>query len=132
MQAMTVTPQMVLYSIPLGLLITAIVSANFLRDIEEDSSGGIRTLARALGRKLYVPFYLAQMFLPALFVIAMVVAQEARPWLLIGLLALPVGLAPARAAWTGVRRPNADALTAKYMTVFGGLIFLALVVAGAR
>ena len=36
MQAMAVTPKMLLYSVPLGMLITAIVSANNLRDIEED------------------------------------------------------------------------------------------------
>jgi len=132
MQARRLTPEMFLYSIPLGMLITAIVSANFLRDLEEDSHGGIRTLARALGRKLYVPFYLALMFLPAPFVVAMVLAKAAPAWLLLSLLALPAGLVPARFALRNLRRPDADALTAKYMTVFGGLIFLALILAGAR
>ncbi len=132
MQAHRLTPEMFLYSIPLGMLITAIVSANFLRDIEEDSLGGIRTLARALGRKYYVMLYLALMFGPAAIIVSMVISRTAPAWLLLGLLALPIGLAPARFALRNVRRPDADALTAKYMTAFGGLIFLALILAGAR
>jgi len=72
------------------------------------------------------------MFLPALFVVGMVLAKAAPAWLLLSLLALPVGLAPARFALRNLRRPDADALTAKYMTAFGGLIFLALILGGAR
>lgn len=132
MQAMTVTLKMLLYSIPLGMLITAIVSANNLRDIEEDTSAKVRTLACVLGRKVYLLVYLALMFGPAAILIGMVVSKAAPAWLLLGLLALPVGLAPARFALRNLRRPDADALTAKYMTVFGGLIFLALILAGAR
>jgi 1,4-dihydroxy-2-naphthoate octaprenyltransferase len=132
MQTQRLTPETFLYSVPLGMLITAIVSANFLRDFEEDRQSGIRTLARALGRRLYALLYLGLMFLPALFIIGMVLAKAAPAWLLLSLLALPVGLAPARFALRNVRRPDADALTAKYMTAFGGLIFLALILAGAR
>jgi 1,4-dihydroxy-2-naphthoate octaprenyltransferase len=132
MQAMTVTPKMLLYSIPLGMLITAIVSANNLRDIEEDERGKIRTLACVLGRKAYLLIYLALMLGPAAIVIGMVLSKTAPAWLLLSLLALPVGLPPARFALSNVRRPDADALTAKYMTAFGGLIFLALILAGTR
>jgi 1,4-dihydroxy-2-naphthoate octaprenyltransferase len=132
MQSLTVTPKMLLYSVPLGMLITAIVSANNLRDIEEDERGKVRTLAGVLGRKVYLPIYLALMFAPAAIIVSMVISGTAPAWLLLGLLALPIGLAPARYALRNVRRPDADALTAKYMTAFGGLIFLALILAGAR
>jgi 1,4-dihydroxy-2-naphthoate octaprenyltransferase len=131
MQALKVTPKMLLYSILLGMLITAIVSANNLRDIEEDGRAKVRTLACVLGRKIYLPIYLALMFGPAAIIIGLVVSGAAPAWLLLGLLALPIGLAPARFALLNIRRPDADALTAKYMTAFGGLIFLALVLAGA-
>jgi 1,4-dihydroxy-2-naphthoate octaprenyltransferase len=132
MQSLTVTPKTLLYSIPLGMLITAIVSANNLRDIEEDERGNVRTLACVLGRKVYLPIYMALMFAPAAIIVSMVIAGTAPAWLLLGLLALPIGLAPARYALRNVRRPDADALTAKYMTVFGGLIFLALILAGVH
>ena len=83
-----------------------------------------------LGRKIYLLVYLALMFGPAAIIVGMVVSRTAPAWLLLGLLALPIGLVPARFALRNVRRPDADALTAKYMTAFGGLIFLALILAG--
>jgi hypothetical protein len=43
---------------------------------------------------------------------------------------MPAGFAPARCAWRGIRRPDADALTARYMAAFGGLLFLGLLLAG--
>ena len=132
MQAMKMTPKMLLYSVPLGMLITAIVSANNLRDIEEDERGKVRTLACVLGRKAYLLIYLALMLGPAAIIIGTVLSGTAPAWLLLSLLALPVGLPPARFALSNVRRPDADALTAKYMTAFGGLIFLALILAGAH
>jgi 1,4-dihydroxy-2-naphthoate polyprenyltransferase len=132
MQALKVTPEMLLYSIPLGMLITAIVSGNNLRDIEEDGRAKVRTLACVLGRKVYLPIYLALMFGPAVIIIGLVVSKASPVWLLLALLALPIGLAPARFALRNIRRPDADALTAKYMTAFGGLIFLALILAGIR
>jgi 1,4-dihydroxy-2-naphthoate octaprenyltransferase len=85
-----------------------------------------------LGRKIYLPIYLALMFGPAAIIIGLVVSRTAPAWLLLGLLALPIGLVPVRFALRNVRRPDADALTAKYMTAFGGLIFLALVLAGTN
>jgi 1,4-dihydroxy-2-naphthoate octaprenyltransferase len=132
MQAMAVTPKMLLYSIPLGMLITAIVSANNLRDIEEDERGKIRTLACVLGRRIYLLFYLALMLGPAAIILGMVLSGTAPVWLLLSLLALPVGLPPVRFALRNIRRPDADALTAKYMAAFGGLIFLALTLSGSR
>jgi 1,4-dihydroxy-2-naphthoate octaprenyltransferase len=132
MQALKVTLEMLLYSIPLGMLITAIVSANNLRDIEEDGRAKVRTLACVLGRKAYLPVYLALMFGPAAIIIALVASKAAPAWLLLSLLALPAGVAPARFALRNIRRPDADALTAKYMTAFGALIFLALILSGIR
>ena len=85
-----------------------------------------------LGRKIYLLIYLALMFGPPRSSSAWSCQKPRPPWLLLSLLALPVGLAPARFALRNVRRPDADALTAKYMTAFGGLIFLALVLAGTR
>lgn len=40
-----------LAALPLGLLVTAILHANNLRDLEDDRASGVRTLAIALGRR---------------------------------------------------------------------------------
>lgn len=123
-------PRVLLYAIPLGMLITAIVSANFLRDFDEDARSGIRTLAKRLGRPAYRWLYLAMMFGPALFLMGAALAGLVPPWVLLGLLALPLGLPPARCALRDIRRPDADAMTAKYMTAFGAMVFLGLILAG--
>ena len=129
MQAMKVTPKMLLYSVPLGMLITAIVSANNLRDIEEDGSAKVRTLACALGRKIYLTVYLALMSARR---------DHHRHGRVRGRapMAAPrlAGAAPrsrARAPRPAQRPPaRRGRLTAKYMTAFGGLIFGAIL-AGA-
>jgi 1,4-dihydroxy-2-naphthoate octaprenyltransferase len=77
MQTHRLEPRALMYSIPVGMLIVAIVSSNFLRDIEEDSRSGILTLANLLGRRRYLPVYLAMMFAPPILVILMVVAKAA-------------------------------------------------------
>ena len=48
-QALTLTPIVILASVPTGLLITAILVVNNLRDIQTDQKGGKRTLAVILG-----------------------------------------------------------------------------------
>lgn len=50
-QALGIKPIVVLASIPVGLLITAILVVNNLRDIETDRKTGKRTLAVMLGRR---------------------------------------------------------------------------------
>jgi len=50
-QALALTPLVVIASVPVGLLISAILVVNNLRDIDTDSRVGKRTLAVILGRK---------------------------------------------------------------------------------
>jgi len=89
-------------SVPVGLLIVAILVVNNLRDIEGDALVGKRTLAVLLGdRRTRLLF--AGLFVVAFAVIAAV--GVARPWALLGLLAVPLAVPPARTVLTGGRGP---------------------------
>jgi len=89
-------------SIPPGLLIVAILVVNNLRDIDGDRLVGKRTLAVLLGDgRTRVLF--AGLFVVAFAVIALVGVQ--RPWALLGLLAAPLAVPPARTVLSGGRGP---------------------------
>ena len=113
-----VLPDALWASVPVGLLITAILHANNMRDINSDLDSGIKTLAGLLGPERARTFYRALLFIPYAF-------------------ALSRGLWPA--VFTAVSLPFAlklDAMsagqdssrlvreTAKFVTVFG-LLFSA-------
>ncbi len=132
MQTMRMDPRVLLYAVPVGMLIVAILAANNLRDIEEDWQGGIVTLARLVGRRGYLLVYMILMFGPAAVVAAFALTGLWPMWSLLALCAVPLGITPALWAQRGIRRPNADVMTARYMTIFSFLLFLGLVVAGVR
>ena len=89
-------------SVPIGLLIVAILVVNNLRDIDGDALAGKRTLAVVLGdRRTRVLF--VGLFVVAFAVVAAVGLQ--RPWALLGLLAVPLAVPPARTVLSGGRGP---------------------------
>jgi 1,4-dihydroxy-2-naphthoate octaprenyltransferase len=89
-------------SIPVGLLIVAILVVNNLRDIEGDALVGKRTLAVLLGDRR------TRLLFVALFVVAFAVIAGVgvvRPEVLGGLLAIPLAVAPSRTVLSGGRGP---------------------------
>jgi 1,4-dihydroxy-2-naphthoate polyprenyltransferase len=89
-------------SVPVGLLIVAILVVNNLRDIEGDAMVGKRTLAVLVGDRG------TRLLFTGLFVVAFAVVAAigvARPWALVGLLAAPLAVRPARTALSGGRGP---------------------------
>jgi 1,4-dihydroxy-2-naphthoate polyprenyltransferase len=89
-------------SVPIGLLIVAILVVNNLRDIEGDAVAGKRTLAVLLGDRR------TRLLFVGLFVVAFAVIAAvgvARPWALLGLLAAPLAVPPARTVLAGGRGP---------------------------
>jgi 1,4-dihydroxy-2-naphthoate octaprenyltransferase len=89
-------------SVPVGLLIVAILVVNNLRDIDGDALAGKRTLAVLLGdRRTRVVF--AGLFVVAFAVVAAVAV--ARPWALLALVAAPLAVPPARTVLSGGRGP---------------------------
>jgi 1,4-dihydroxy-2-naphthoate polyprenyltransferase len=89
-------------SVPIGLLIVAILVVNNLRDIAGDAAVGKRTLAVLLGERA------TRLFFVGLFGVAFAVVAAVggtRPWALLGLLAAPLAVPPARTVLSGGRGP---------------------------
>ena len=82
-------------SIPVGLLATALLEANNLRDIAGDREGGKRTLAVRLGRRRAGGLYVALLAGAAA---GVVLVAAVRPWALLALLATPLAVRPVRTA----------------------------------
>ncbi|MGY1718554.1 1,4-dihydroxy-2-naphthoate polyprenyltransferase [Blastococcus sp. SYSU DS0552] len=89
-------------SVPIGLLIVAILVVNNLRDIEGDARVGKRTLAVLLGDRGTRVLYAALLVVPFAVVAAVGLA---RPWALLALVAAPLALAPVRTVLGGGRGP---------------------------
>ena len=89
-------------SVPVGLLIVALLVVNNLRDIEGDALVGKRTLAVLLGTR-GTRLLFAGLLAGAFVVVALVGID--RPWVLMALFGVPLALPPARTVLTGGRGP---------------------------
>ncbi|XP_055339636.1 ubiA prenyltransferase domain-containing protein 1-like [Paramacrobiotus metropolitanus] len=75
------------YSVPLGLLIVAVLHANNVRDRETDAAGKIQTVALLLGDTGSLVLYVALLYMP--FVIVGVLALTKCGWFFLPLLTIP-------------------------------------------
>jgi len=119
-------------SIPVGLLVAAILHGNEWRDIREDSRAGITTMSARIGRRWahygYVALVLGAYIALALSVIAGVLPA----WTMLAILSLPFLAQVIRSAElgaTGQARAIAmiDLQTARLHLAFGSLLVLGLV-----
>jgi 1,4-dihydroxy-2-naphthoate octaprenyltransferase len=128
LQADTVSATSIVAAVPVGLLVTAILVVNNLRDIETDIQAGKRTLAVRIGeqatRVQYVLLVLGPYVLvPVLFV------MDAGAWVFLAFASLPIALMLARVLLSGVTgRGLNDVLkrTALLHFAFGALLALGL------
>lgn len=90
-------------SIGIGLIACALLMANNLRDVETDVAAGKRTLAVILGELLARRVYVL-MLAGAMLAVAAVGIR--RPWVLLGLLVLPLVISAARTVLAGARGPK--------------------------
>lgn len=103
-----------LLSIPVGMLVTAILVANNYRDIDTDRETGKRTLAVSLGRDRTKVLFLFLIYAPFLLIAVFAFAGwTPRPTAFAALLA-PLASGPARAL--DARRSSADLIRALKMT----------------
>ena len=117
-----------LASVPVGLLATALLVTNNLRDIPSDTSAGKRTLAVRLGETWTRLLYLGCLVGAFIFVPVIAIAQ---PLALIALAAVPLALTPAKTVASGATgRQLVPALvtTGKVQLVFGVLLALGIAV----
>lgn len=91
----------VFYSLPVGLLIWAILHANNLRDLESDRQASITTLAMLLGAQRSRVLYMALLGLAYCSLIVMVIAGLIVPAALLPLLSLPLAIAAIRQMQVG-------------------------------
>ena len=128
LQADTVSATAVVAALPVGLLVTAILVVNNLRDLETDQRAGKRTVAVRIGapatRLQYVLLVLGPyLLLPAL------LAMQAEVWVFLAYVSLPIALVLVRSVLAGTAgRSLNDVLkrTALLHFVFGGLLALGL------
>jgi 1,4-dihydroxy-2-naphthoate octaprenyltransferase len=119
-------------SIPVGLLVAAILHGNEWRDIREDSRAGISTLSGRVGRRWAHYGYVA-LVLGAYIVLALSVIADILPaWTMLAILSLPFLAQVIRSAElgaTGQARAIAmiDLQTARLHLAFGSLLVLGLV-----
>lgn len=80
------------YSLPIGLLIWAILHANNLRDIATDRIARIRTLAMGLGARRAAGLYVALLSVAYLLTLGFVIGGVYRPGALLPWLSLPLAV----------------------------------------
>jgi len=88
--------------VPIGLLSVALLMVNNLRDIAGDAVVGKRTLAVLLGERRTRLAYVGLLVVAFTVIVAVGIS---RPWALLGLLAAPLALPPARTVLGGGRGP---------------------------
>jgi 1,4-dihydroxy-2-naphthoate octaprenyltransferase len=86
-------------SIPVGLIATALLVTNNLRDIPTDRAAGKHTLAVRLGDRMTRLLYVVMIV--AVFVMVAAIAVADRPWAAIALVGAVVAVAPVRAVLAG-------------------------------
>jgi len=89
-------------AVPIGLLSVALLMVNNLRDIAGDAVVGKRTLAVLLGERRTRLAYVGLLVVAFAVIVAVGIS---RPWALLGLLAAPLALTPARTVLGGGRGP---------------------------
>ncbi|GAC1394706.1 MAG: hypothetical protein NVS4B11_22900 [Ktedonobacteraceae bacterium] len=119
------------YSIPLGLLATATIHANNMRDIEGDAHARRRTLASILGLQWSRWLYIALVLVAYLIIISLAIPRGAPHFILLTLWTLPI----LTVALTGIIRTDTPAglhlvmrQTLKLETYFALLLIIALLI----
>jgi 1,4-dihydroxy-2-naphthoate octaprenyltransferase len=116
-----------LASVPVGLLATALLVVNNLRDIPSDAAAGKRTLAVRIGDSPTRSLYLA--CVAGAFACLPLLALS-RQWAVLGFAALPLARRPAMLVGSGATGPQligALVATGKLQLAFGALLALGIV-----
>ncbi|HHY72585.1 MAG TPA: 1,4-dihydroxy-2-naphthoate polyprenyltransferase [Bacillus bacterium] len=118
-----------LISIPISILIGAILLSNNIRDLDGDKKSGRRTLAILIGRENAVKFLAGMFVVSFIWIIALVATSIVSPWLLIVFASLPKAFQAVR-GFKGKTLPiqmmPAMKATAQTNTHFGFLVAFGL------
>ena len=119
-------------SVPVGLLATALLVVNNLRDIPGDTLSGKQTLAVRLGDARTRWFYVA-LLIGAVLCVPLIAGLSDRPAAVLALVAVPLARGAVLAVLRGDRGPALIPVlvtTGRVQLVFGGLLALGLAISG--
>ncbi len=126
-----VTVNSMLISIPISILIGAILMANNIRDLEGDQERGRKTLAILLGHKKAVQFLGGMFAFSIAWILTMIFVGKASIWLILVLLSIPKAVQAVK-LFHGERTPAtmmpAMKATAQMHTVFGIAVTVGLLI----
>jgi 1,4-dihydroxy-2-naphthoate octaprenyltransferase len=127
-QALELSWRAVVAAVPIGLLATAVLVVNNLRDIETDEKAGKFTLAVRLGDRATRWYYLLLVVVSYLVPLGLWWHEGGAPWVLLPLLSLPLALPLAQRMRTqhGLALNGCLVGTARLEVVFGLLFALGL------
>lgn len=131
-QTGTITVESVLISIPIVILVGAINMSNNIRDIEEDTRGGRKTLPILLGRERAVTFLAFAFATAYLWIVLIVALGYISPWAFVLFLGLKKPISAIRGFKKGAKEPQymkiAMKSTAMTNTVFSFLLSAGLLI----
>ncbi|MFY3792473.1 1,4-dihydroxy-2-naphthoate polyprenyltransferase [Ureibacillus sp. MALMAid1270] len=131
-QTGTVTLVSFMISIPAMILVGAINMSNNIRDIEEDTKGGRKTLAILLGRDTAIMALANSFFISYLWIIILIMLGDLSIWALVVLLSLPKPISAIKAFRKGAKEPQfmkiAMKSTALTNTLFSFLLSIGLLI----
>ncbi len=114
-------------SVPLGLLVSVVLLANNIRDMEYDRRVGIKTLPIVIGRSLALKTYMGTIIASYMITFILVALKIISLWSMITIITLPKAINLIRTFKTNVPE-NADALTSNLMLTFGITFLLSLLI----
>jgi 1,4-dihydroxy-2-naphthoate polyprenyltransferase len=122
-----IEPVSVAAAVPVGLLATAILIVNNLRDIDTDDAAGKRTLAVRMGRARTKDLF-AGCILGAFFALVPIAAVDHSPWPLLAIASVWLALSPLRGVLsdTGVALIRSLVATARLHLAFSLLLGIGL------
>jgi 1,4-dihydroxy-2-naphthoate octaprenyltransferase len=124
-QRQALSPKAFIISVPFGIIVALVLFANNMRDRAYDSRQSITTVSTLLGDRGSLLLFAGLIALAYLYVLGMIVTGVMSLWGLLIFLSVPSAIGLVKTFKKEI--PDmADALTAKFDTVFGILLILAL------
>lgn len=115
----------VLVSIPISILIGAIMLANNIRDLDGDKKSGRKTVAILLGRERAIKLLAGMFIVSYVFILILIIIFSLSPWLLITFASIPKAVSAVK-GFVGKTEPiqmmPAMKATAQTNTIFGFLM----------
>lgn len=130
-QSGQITTISILVSIPIAVLVGAILLSNNIRDLDGDKENGRITLAILLAKKKAVIFLASLFSFSYLWIIGLVFVQLVTPWALLVLLCIPLPIKAVKGFLsndTPIKMAPAMISTAKTNTIFGFLLAIGIFV----